>query len=103
MKKCEICELDRKYTQVMTSGRVVCSGCYLEHYASQCGTSHKKTRRVVLTFVAVQSRIRSIRNEQKGSKMSKKNCKLCGQTTYVSKRNIIAICPNCVDSLNSVR
>lgn len=34
MKKCEICELDRKYTQVMTSGRVVCSGCYLEYYAS---------------------------------------------------------------------
>jgi hypothetical protein len=35
--------------------------------------------------------------------MSKKNCMLCGQTTYVSKRSIPAICPNCVDSLNSVR
>ena len=40
MKKCEICELDRKYTQVMTSGRVVCSGCYLEYYASQCEVNH---------------------------------------------------------------
>lgn len=41
MKKCEICELDRKYTQVMTSGRVVCSGCYLEYYASQCDVNHR--------------------------------------------------------------
>jgi len=35
--------------------------------------------------------------------MYKKSCVLCGNTAHVSKRNIVAICPNCVDSLQRVR
>jgi len=68
-----------------------------------CDEHHNDTPYLDLTLSGCSCRIRSIRNEQKGSKMSKKNCKLCGKTTHVSKRNIIAICPNCVDSLQSVR
>lgn len=34
MKTCELCNKEKQYTQVMTSGRTICSMCYLENYAS---------------------------------------------------------------------
>jgi hypothetical protein len=56
-----------------------------------------------LTLSAVSCRILRIRKSRKDTKMIKKNCMLCGQTAHVSKRNIPAICPNCIDSLQRVR
>jgi len=34
MKVCYICELERKYTRENSQGQVICSMCYLEHFAS---------------------------------------------------------------------
>lgn len=52
MKKCEECQLDRQYTQVMNSGRIICTGCYLEYYASQCDQRHRRHAGTRLDFVS---------------------------------------------------
>lgn len=68
--------------------------------SAECEATHTAQTACRVDFVSAICYYSTIK---KGQIMYKKSCVLCGKSAHVSKRNIVAICPICVEGLQKVR